>query len=200
MNHNIEREKSKIKKRNEIMNQKIANTIERSIQVIALAVCLAVAALMLTGCAATRSTITEYDAAGNILKKTETSESIIATVTKSTQGKTVVMWEDGWAGYISISSGTTEDPTPHGKIFAGKVNKGAISILPNQSGLPGIAKIIQATKSDVSVSLTDGVTSTSSEIQSAGAGKKTDESAVAKNATAAPAVGNADAPAEGKAE
>lgn len=182
------------------MNQKIANTIERSLQIIALAVCLAVAALMLTGCAATRSTITEYDAAGNILKKTESSESIIATVTKSTQGKTVVMWEDGWAGYISISSGTTEDPTPHGKIFAGKVNKGAISILPNQSGLPGIAKIIQATKSDVSVSLTDGVTSTSSEIQSAGAGKKTDESAVAKNATAAPAVGNADAPAEGKAE
>lgn len=123
---------------------------------------------LLTGCAATRSTITEYDATGNILKKTETSESIIATVTKSTQGKTVVMWEDGWAGYISISSGTTEDPTPHGKIFAGKVNKGAISILPNQSGLPGIAKIIQATKSDVSVSLTDGVSATSSEVQTGG--------------------------------
>lgn len=146
------------------MNQKIANTIERSLQIIALAVCLAVAALMLTGCAATRSTITEYDATGNILKKTESSESIIATVTKSTQGKTVVMWEDGWAGYISISSGTTEDPTPHGKIFAGKVNKGAISILPNQQNLPGIAKIIQATKSDLSVGL-DGAISESSEIQ-----------------------------------
>ena len=120
--------------------------------------------LLLSGCAATRSTITEYDATGNILKKTETSESIIATVTKSTQGKTVVMWEDGWAGYISISSGTTEDPTPHGKIFAGKVNKGAISILPNQQNLPGIAKIIQATKSDLSVGL-DGAISESSEIQ-----------------------------------
>nr|DAV19141.1 MAG TPA: protein of unknown function (DUF5052) [Caudoviricetes sp.] len=165
---------------------KIANTIERSLQIIALAVCLAVAALMLTGCAATRSTVTEYDSAGNILKKTESSESIIATVTKSTQGKTVVMWEDGWAGYISISSGTTEDPTPHGKIFAGKVNKGVISILPNQQNLPGIAKIIHATKSDVSLSLTDGVSATSSEIQSAGTGKKTDESAVAKNATVAP--------------
>ena len=146
------------------MNQKIANTIERSLQIIALAVCLAVAALMLTGCAATRSTITEYDSAGNILKKTETSESIIATVTKSTQGKTVVMWEDGWAGYISISSGTTEDPTPHGKIFAGKVNKGAVSILPTQQNLPGIARIIQATKSDLSVGL-DGAISESSEIQ-----------------------------------
>ena len=121
--------------------------------------------LFLTGCTATRSTIMEYDATGNILKKTETSESIIATVTKSTQNKTVVMWEDGWAGYISISSGTTKDPTPHGKIFAGKVNKGAVSILPNQQNLPGIAKIIQATKSDISMSLTDGVSATSSETQ-----------------------------------
>ena len=128
---------------------------------------LAVALFVLTGCAATRSTITEYDAAGNILKKTESSESIIATVTKSTQGKTVVMWEDGWAGYISISSGTTEDPTPHGKIFAGKVNKGAVSILPNQQNLLGIAKIIQATKSDLSVGL-DGATAESSEIQTGG--------------------------------
>lgn len=150
----------------------------------------AAALFVLTGCAATRSTITEYDASGNILKKTETSESVISSVTKSTQNKSVIIWEDGWAGYISISSGTMDDPTPHGKIFAGKINKGAVSILPTQQNLPGIAKIIQATKSDVSVSLTDGVTSTSSEIQSTGAGKKTDESAVAKNATAAPAAGN----------
>lgn len=74
------------------------------------------------------------------------------------------MWEDGWAGYISISSGTTDDPTPHGKIFAGKTNKGWISILPNQQGLPGIARIIQATKSDMVVSA-EGITATSSEIQ-----------------------------------
>lgn len=148
------------------MNQKIADIILDAATIAVIAGCVAGAA-MLTGCAATQSTITEYDAAGNLLKKTETSESIIATVTKSTQNKTVVMWEDGWAGYISISSGTTEDPTPHGKIFAGKVNKGAISILPNQSGLPGIAKIIQATKSDLSVGL-DGATSESSEIQIVG--------------------------------
>lgn len=126
--------------------------------------CGAIAA-MLTGCAATRSVITEYDAAGNVSRVTDSSESVIKTVTASTQGKTVVMWEDGWAAYISVSSGTTEDPTPHGKIFAGKVNKGAISILPNQTGLPGIARIIQATKSDLDVSLTDGVNASSSEIQ-----------------------------------
>ena len=128
---------------------------------------LAVALFLLTGCAATRSTITEYDASGNILRKTETSESVISSVTKSTQNKSVIIWEDGWAGYISVSSGTLDDPTPHGRIFAGKVNKGAVSLLPNQSGLPGIAKIIQATKSDLSVGL-DGATAESSEIQTGG--------------------------------
>lgn len=125
---------------------------------------LAITMFVLTGCAATRSTITEYDASGNILKKTETSESVISSVTKSTQNKSVIIWEDGWAGYISVSSGTMDDPTPHGRIFAGKINKGAVSLLPNQSGLPGIAKIIQATKSDLSVGL-DGATAESSEIQ-----------------------------------
>lgn len=122
------------------------------------------AAVLLPGCTATRSVITEYDAAGKVVKMTESSESVIHTVTKSTQNKTVIVWEDGWAAYISVSSGTTEDPTPHGKIFAGKVNKGAVSVLPNQTGLPGIARIIQATKSDFRASL-EGVDSTSSEIQ-----------------------------------
>ena len=66
---------------------------------------VAVAALFLAaGCASTHSTITEYDAAGNIVKKTESSESVIHTVTKSTQNKTVVIWEDGWAAYISAST------------------------------------------------------------------------------------------------
>ena len=182
------------------MNNKLINALPHTALALLYLAGVLPIGLLLTGCTATRSTITEYDSAGNILKKTESSESIIATVTKSTQGKTVVIWEDGWAGYISISSGTTEDPTPHGKIFAGKVNKGAVSILPNQQNLPGIAKIIQATKSDISMSLTDGVSATSSEIQSAGGGKKTDSSAVAKNATAASAAGNTEAPAEAKAE
>ena len=161
------------------MNDKLINALPHTALALLYLAGVLLFGLLLSGCAATRSTITEYDAAGNILKKTETSESIIATVTKSTQGKTVVMWEDGWAGYISISSGTTEDPTPHGKIFAGKVNKGAVSILPNQQNLLGIAKIIQATKSDVSLSLTDGVSATSSEIQTNGSGKtsKSDQSA-----------------------
>ena len=142
---------------------------------------LAVAALLaLTGCTGTRSTITEYDSSGNIVKTTETSESVIKTVTDSTKNKTVVAWEDGWAAYISASSGTTEDPTPHGKIFAGKVNKGAVSILPDQQNLPGIARIIQATKSDIEIGL-DGLTATGTEVQTAKARENTG------NAVSAPA-------------
>ena len=121
--------------------------------------------LLATGCTSTASTILEYDETGNLVKRTESSESVIKTVTDSTKNKSVIVWEDGWAAYISVSSGTTEDPTPHGKLFAGKVNKGGISMLPNQTGLAGIAKIIQATKSDITASLTEGVSATSSEIQ-----------------------------------
>jgi len=138
--------------------------MEHTKTLIALAVATLLLILLATGCAATQSTVYTYDAEGKVTQKAVSSESIIKTVTDSTRNKTVIMWEDGWAAYISVSSGTTEDPTPHGKIFAGKVNKGAASILPGQSNLPGIARIIQATKSDLSVSL-DGAKSESSEVQ-----------------------------------
>ena len=134
----------------------------------------AVAGLLLAaGCASTHTTITEFDAAGNVIRTTETSESVIKTVTDSTQNKSVLIWEDGWAAYISASSGTVEDPTPHGKIFCGKVNKGALSLLPNQQGLPGIARIIQATKSDISASLTNGVAATEPSVRCSAASAAT---------------------------
>ena len=122
------------------------------------------AAIFLIGCASTHSTVTEFDSAGNIVKQLESSESVIKTVMESTANKSVIIWEDGWAGYISISSGTIEDPTPHGKIYAGKTNKGWISLLPDQRGTGNISKIIQATKSDVAISL-EGITSSSSSTQ-----------------------------------
>ena len=56
----------------------------------------AVAGLLLAaGCASTHTTITEFDAAGNVIRTTETSESVIKTVTDSTQNKSVLIWEDG---------------------------------------------------------------------------------------------------------
>lgn len=55
-----------------------------------------VSVALLTGCAITRSTITEYDVAtGAMIKKTESSESLVKTVTESTKNKTVIVWEDG---------------------------------------------------------------------------------------------------------
>lgn len=166
--------------KDEIMTQKTADIIQGALTFAAIAGVIAGAA-MLTGCGTltTPSTVTEYDADGKVTKVTVSHGSVIPAIVESTKNKTVIAWKDGWIGYISISSGTTDDPTPHGKIFAGKVNEGAISILPNQSGLPGIARVIQATKSDISMSLTDGVSATSSEIQTNGSGKtsKSDQSA-----------------------
>ena len=113
--------------------------------------------LLMTGCTSTRSTIWEYDERGEVVKKTISSESVISSLVASTRHKTVVMWEDGWAAYLSVSSGTMEDPTPHGKIFAGKVNKGVLSILPEQGNLAGVAQVIRATQSDLEVGLTTGI-------------------------------------------
>ena len=51
--------------------------------------------------------------------------------------------------------------------FVGKINKGALSILPNQQGLTAIPGIVQATKSDISADLT-GFSAKSSEVQEIG--------------------------------
>ena len=122
-------------------------------------------AAVVSGCASTGSTILEFDAAGNVVTETRTSESVLHTLVSSTKEKSVVMWEDGFTAYISVSGGTVNDPTPHGKIFTGKTNKGFISVHPTQQGVAGIAKTIQATKNDLHVNL-EGVSSSSSEMQS----------------------------------
>jgi hypothetical protein len=119
-------------------------------------------ATVLPGCfSATQATVTEFDAAGNVVKQTVTSESVITTLTKSTQGKTVIAWESGWIAYISASTATMDDPTPTVKIGAGKVDKGLVSALPAQQNWDGIAKAILATKQELSVT-SEGITNTSS--------------------------------------
>lgn len=105
--------------------------------------------LAMAGCTATKSTVVTYDQDGNITSRTETSDSIVKSITDSTKGKTVVAWESGWAAYISGSTATEEDPTPHVKMFAGKTDKGVISALPNQTGWDGIAETVRATKYDL---------------------------------------------------
>lgn len=102
------------------------------------------------GCQGTGSTVQEFDAEGHLLKQTTTTESVIKEVIASTKGKTVIAWESGWAAYMSVSAATTEDPTPTGKLFAGKTDKGMISALPEQQNWAGIADAIHATKYELS--------------------------------------------------
>ena len=124
---------------------------------------MAVLTLLLAGCMTSTSTIEEFDAAGKVVKKTVTQESVVKSLVQSTKDKTVVAWESGWAAYISASTATNDDPTPHVKIFAGKTDKGVISALVNQDNWDGIAGAINATKYDLSV--------TSQGVQSSGAAR-----------------------------
>lgn len=111
-----------------------------------------VALVVLTGCTATKSTVTEFDKDGKVVKVTETTESVVSTLTKSTANKTVIAWESGWAAYISASAATQEDPTPTVKLFAGKTDKGIISAHKDQKDWSNIAEVIKATKYDLEVS------------------------------------------------
>lgn len=120
---------------------------------------IAVAMVLMTGCTATKSTVTEYDKDGKVVKTTVTSESVVSTLTKSTKDKTVIAWESGWAAYISASTATQEDPTPTVKMFAGKTDKGIISAQKDQNW-DKLPEVIRATKYELNVSAA-GVGSTS---------------------------------------
>ena len=112
------------------------------------------AAFAVTGCQATKSVVTEYDAEGKVVKVTETGESVVKTLADAQTGKTVVVWESGWAAYLSTSTATLEDPTPTVKMFAGKTDRGMVSAMPEQQDWAGIAGAINATKYDLSVTAT----------------------------------------------
>ena len=124
--------------------------------------CAVVFASLLTGClSATRATVTEYDAEGRIQRVTETTESIVTSLTKSTANKTVVAWESGWAAYISAATATFDEPTPTVRLFAGKTDKGLVSALPEQENWDGIARAIAATKYELTIT-SDGLSNGSS--------------------------------------
>ena len=85
--------------------------------------------LTLTGCfAPTRSTMTEYDAEGRIIRRTESSESIVKTVVESTKDKSVVVWDNSWLAYLAVTTSTVEDPTPTMRMGVGRADKGAATI------------------------------------------------------------------------
>lgn len=131
---------------------------DRKVYRVAGALVALLAVCLLCGCTATKSTTITYDKDGNVTSRVETQSSVVKEITESTKGKTVVAWESGWAAYISGSTATNDDPTPHVKMFAGKTDKGVISALPNQEHWDGIAQAIRATKYELQVNAS-GVTS-----------------------------------------
>ena len=107
--------------------------------------------VLLSACASTGSTIYTYDSEGRVTQKTVTSESVIKTITDSTKGKTIIAWDNSWLAGLSVSTATTEDPTPTFKILAGRNDKGVINVLP-QHDITVFKEIIPAIRAgDLSV-------------------------------------------------
>lgn len=129
----------------------------RKIKLIIPAFCMAA---LLAGCLSDSATIvSEFDADGHIVRRTETTESPMKSLTDSTKNKTVIVWRSGWTAGISVATYTAEDPSPHLKIWAGKADEGIISAQKDQVWLD-LAAVILATKQDITVTA-EGITSTS---------------------------------------
>ena len=133
--------------------------------VITLSVWLAFA---LSGCmiGGGTTTIKEFDAEGKVIKETVQEKPFVGYVTDSTKDKTIIIWTSGWVAEVSAAFMNADDPTPHVKIYAGKLDRGIISAKPDTKDWEGIAKAVVATKQDLNISLT-GISGTSSESKAA---------------------------------
>ncbi|MEA4863530.1 MAG: hypothetical protein VB042_09505 [Victivallaceae bacterium] len=132
---------------------------ERSFARLALLfVCLLLFGVLFAGCTGTGSTVTEYDpVTGNVVKVTQTSESVVSSVVASTKDKIVAVYDNSFLAYVSASTATTEDPTPHVKFGIGQADKGALT-MPRDCDVSVAPKIIKAMRAgEIGVSAT-GVT------------------------------------------
>lgn len=111
------------------------------------------ALVAVTGCT-TKTIVTEFDQSGKVVKVTETDRDPFDKITESTRDKSIVAWSNGWAAYIRSTTATTENPTPTGEIYAGKVAKGLITLHKDQQNADQIPAIIAATREDVTVDMT----------------------------------------------
>ncbi|MEA4861701.1 MAG: hypothetical protein AB7F40_05260 [Victivallaceae bacterium] len=106
-----------------------------------MAVVLAAAAF--AGCTGTGTTITEYNSEGRVVKVTQTSESVVSSVVASTKDKIVAVYDNSFLAYVSASTATTEDPTPHVKFGIGQADKGMLT-MPKECDQQYASKIIEA--------------------------------------------------------
>jgi len=127
-----------------------------------------IAAFLLSGCmiGGGTTTIKELDKDGKVIKETVQKKPFVGYITDSTKDKTLIVWTSGWVAEVSAAFMNADDPTPHVKIYAGKLDKGIISAKPDTQNWDGIAKAIVATKQDLNISLA-GISGTSSESKAA---------------------------------
>jgi len=110
-------------------------------------------ALFCAGCT-TKTVVTEFDLEGHVTKVTETDRDPFDKITESTRDKSVVAWSNGWAAYIRATTATTENPTPTGEIYAGKISKGLFTLHKDQQNADKIPAVIAATREDVTIDMT----------------------------------------------
>jgi hypothetical protein len=116
----------------------------------------AAAVIAAAGCThSTGSVIYEFDGNGKLIRKSESSESPVVSINRTSETKTLVMWESGWSAFVSASTATAQDPTPCIKLFAGKHDKGLISAVPGED-LSSMAAVIAAAKDELAVTK-DGI-------------------------------------------
>ena len=118
-------------------------------------VILAMVILLIAGCGTITETYT-FDKEGKPILLEKVNADIIGSVLQSTKDKSVLIIHRGWAFGLSVSPGTTEDPTPHGKILCGKFFDVWFSILPGMTkdALEGVAEVIDAADSQLSANMT----------------------------------------------
>lgn len=116
----------------------------------------------LTGTTETKTTITEFDAKGKVVKTTVTdasTESIVASVMHATEDKSVVVWDNSFKAYLSVSWGNVDNPTPHVDAGIGKNDRGYFSLHKNHDSRDGERMIQAARAQEISIKATGMETS-----------------------------------------
>ena len=119
---------------------------------------IAIAVMMMcSGCGTISETYT-FDKDGNPVLLEKVNADIIGSVLQSTKDKSVLIIHRGWAFGLSVSPGTVDDPTPHGKILCGKFFDVWFSINgeATEKLFESVAKIIEAADAPLTAS-TSGV-------------------------------------------
>lgn len=94
----------------------------------------------LTGCLSpTQSTIREYDTAGQLVKETQTSESVVKTVIESTKDKLVMVNDQSWLGGVRFVPPGSSTENPMGTLEALVGKKDFIMLTAPQEPVSDIA-------------------------------------------------------------